>query len=367
MKKILLLVLGGLLLIQPSVQAERVKDMASVAGVRDNQLVGYGIVVGLNGTGDKTNQTKFTIQSIKAMLNQMGVQIPAGTEPKLKNVAAVMITATLPPFAKPGQKIDITASSIGDASSLRGGSLLMSPLKGADGQIYAIAQGNLIVGGFGAEANDGSRITVNHPSVGRITNGATVERMVPSNFADKNFLVLNLNTPDFTTANRMAQAIDEALGGGVASPLDGSSVRVNAPRDSSQRVAFISILENIRFNPGEASARIIINSRTGTIVIGRHVRVTEAAVSHGSLMVTISNKNAVSQPNALSEGETVVVPQSNINVVEEDSRMFLFNPGVSLDDIVRAVNGVGAAPGDLVAILEALKSAGALSAELIVI
>jgi flagellar P-ring protein precursor FlgI len=355
------------LLIGISAQAERVKDVSSIAGVRDNQLVGYGLVVGLDGTGDQTSQTPFTVQSLKSMLQQLGITLPAGVNPQLKNVAAVILHATLPPFAKPGQKIDITVSSMGNAKSLRGGSLIMAPLKGADGNVYAVAQGNLIVGGFGAASTDGSSISVNIPSVGRIPNGATVERIVPNSFANTDSITLNLHRPDFTTATRLAVAIDEAIGAGTAHALDGSSVMVSAPRDAGQRVSFVSIIENISFTPGEASARIIINSRTGTVVIGRNVKVQAAAVSHGSLTVTITNNPLVSQPGPLSAGQTVVVPAQNISVTEEDSRMFLFDPGVSLDDIVRAVNGVGASPGDLVAILQALKVAGALGAELIVI
>ncbi len=356
----------GLLFALP-LQAERIKDVSSVAGVRDNQLVGYGLVVGLDGTGDQTSQTPFTVQSLKSMLQQLGITLPAGVNPQLKNVAAVMLHASLPAFAKPGQKIDVTVSSMGNAKSLRGGSLIMAPLKGADGNVYALAQGNLVVGGFGAATTDGSSISVNIPSVGRIPNGATVERIVPNSFANTDSVILNLHRADFTTASRMVSAIDAAIGSGSARAMDGSSVRVSAPRDAAQRVSFVSILENISFTPGEASARIIINSRTGTVVIGRNVKVQAAAVSHGSLTVTITNNPIVSQPAPLSAGQTVVVPAQSIAVSEEDSRMFLFDPGVSLDDIVRAVNSVGAAPGDLVAILQALKEAGALGAELIVI
>lgn len=348
-------------------QAERIKDLASVAGVRTNQLVGYGLVVGLDGTGDQTSQTPFTTQSLKSMLAQFGITVPPNVNPQLKNVAAVSLHAELPPFAKPGQTIDVTISSIGNAKSLRGGSLLMSPLRGADGNVYAIAQGNLVVGGFGASANDGSRISVNVPSAGRIPNGATVERSVPSAFAASDTLVLNLHSADFTTANRVTQAINAALGAGVAQPVDATSIRVSAPPDAGQRVAFVSMLENLTLEPGEAAARVIVNSRTGTVVIGSHVRVMPAAVSHGSLTVTITERQDVSQPAPLSGGTTQVVPRSDIVVTEEGKRMFLFQPGVSLDEIVRAVNQVGAAPGDLVAILEALRSAGALRAELIII
>jgi flagellar P-ring protein precursor FlgI len=344
--------------------AERIKDLASIAGVRSNQLVGYGLVVGLDGTGDKT---KFTGQSLRNMLRELGVSLPPGIDPKSKNVAAVTVHTDLPPFIKPGQTIDVTVSSLGDSKSLRGGSLIMTPLKGADGQIYAMAQGNLVVGGFGAEASDGSRITVNIPSAGRIPNGATVERTVGNAFNVGDQIVLNLHQPDFTTASRLADSINHTLGKGTARSVDASSISVNAPRDPSQRVPFLSLVENLELNPGEAAAKIVVNSRTGTIVIGQHVRVSPAAVTHGNLSVTISANTDVSQPNALSNGQTVISPNFDINVTAEDSRMFLFNAGVSLEDIVKAVNQVGAAPGDLVAILEALKQAGALHAELIVI
>ena len=356
-----------LLCVTSTVSAERIKDLAKVAGVRDNQLVGYGLVMGLNGTGDQTSQTPFTIQSIRSMLAQMGVVVPANVNPQLKNVAAVMVHANLPPFAKPGATIDITVSSMGNAKSLRGGSLIMTPLKGADGNVYAIAQGNLVVGGFGIESKDGSSITVNVPSVGRIPNGATVEREVATPFAQGDFLTLNLHRQDFTTATRMAQAIDQSLGAQSASAIDASSVRVLAPADPTQRVSFMSIVENIELRPGDAAAKVVVNSRTGTVVIGNKVAVTAAAVTHGSLTVTISNDPIVSQPGPLSGGQTAVVDKQNISVEQKKNRMFLFNPGVSLDEIVQAVNGVGAAPGDLVAILEALKEAGALRAELIVI
>lgn len=365
LRNFILLVLSFLLPL--SVQAERIKDLASVAGVRSNQLIGYGLVVGLDGTGDQTTQTPFTVQSLKSMLAQLGISIPPNVNPQLKNVAAAMVSADLPPFAKPGQTIDITVSSIGNAKSLRGGTLLMTPLKGADGQVYAIAQGNLVVGGFGASAKDGSRITVNVPSVGRIPNGASVERMVNNPFAGGDSLYLNLHGADFTTATRLARAINEVMGPGTAEPADAASVRVNAPRDAGQRVSFVSLLENIEVQPGEAAAKVVVNSRTGTVVIGQNVRVSAAAVAHGSLTVTITEGTAVSQPAPFAGGQTVAAPTSDIQIEEESDRMFLFNPGVTLDEIVRAVNEVGAAPGDLVAILEALKQAGALRAELMVI
>lgn len=365
--KLMAAVLAGVVVGVGPVCAERVKDLASVAGVRENQLVGYGLVVGLDGTGDQTSQTPFTVQSIKSMLAQFGVVIPPSTSLQLKNVAAVTIHGTLPPFAKQGQTIDVTVSSLGNAKSLRGGSLLMAPLRGADGQVYAIAQGNLVVSGFGGSGSDGSSITVNIPSAGRIPNGATVERTVPTPFLDGNHLTLNLHRADFTTAYRLAAAVNRVVGKGTARPEDAASVRVNVPKDPAQRVAFVALLEGIELQPGEAPARVIINSRTGTVVIGSHVRVMPAAVSHGNLTVTISESPNVSQPAPLSGGTTTVTPSSNVQVTQEKNRMFLFDPGVQLNDIVRAVNQVGAAPGDLVAILEALREAGALQAELVVI
>ncbi|RMD79461.1 MAG: flagellar basal body P-ring protein FlgI [Gammaproteobacteria bacterium] len=348
-------------------QAERIKDVASVAGVRPNQLVGYGLVVGLDGTGDRTNQVPFTVQSLDAMLRRFGITIPPGASLQLKNVAAVAVHAELPPFAKPGQTIDVTVSSLGNAKSLRGGTLLLTPLKGVDGRVYAVAQGDLIVGGLGVEGADGSRITVNVPSVGRIPNGALVERPAPNAFAQAESIVFNLHRPDFTTARRMADAINDAIGPGTARALDAVSVQVHAPRDPGQRVAFLSVLENLTLEPGEAPARVIVSSRTGTVVIGSHVRVTAAAVSHGNLTVTITERTRVSQPAPLSRGETAKVPESSIQVDQEKAHMFLFPQGVTLSQIVEAVNRVGAAPGDLVAILEALKKAGALRAELIVL
>jgi flagellar P-ring protein precursor FlgI len=362
------LAFGLLLLVFSAVSnAERIKDLASVAGVRSNQLVGYGLVVGLDGTGDQTSQAPFTTQSLKSMLQQFGITLPAGVNPQTKNIAAVSIHAELPAFSKLGQKIDITVSSIGNAKSLRGGSLLMAPLKGADGNVYAMAQGNLVVSGFGGEGKDGSKITVNVPSVGKIPNGATVERTVPTPFGADEAIVFNLHTADFTTATRMSEAINKTLGEASAQTLDATSVRVKAPLNSTQRVAFVSTLENIYLEPGEASSRVIINSRTGTVVIGKHVRVSSAAVAHGSLTVTISERAIVSQPGPLSSGTTAVVDRSDVEIKEEGKRMFLFEPGVSLQEIVDAVNKVGAAPGDLVAILEALRHAGALRAELIII
>jgi flagellar P-ring protein precursor FlgI len=348
-------------------KGERVKDLADVEGVRSNPLVGYGLVVGLNGTGDQTTQAPFTVQSLEAMLAKLGVTVPTNVNPQLKNVAAVAVHADLPPFVKQGQMIDVTVSSIGNAVSLRGGALLMTPLKGVDGQVYAIAQGNVIVGGLGVSAKDGSRISVNVPSAGRLPNGASVERTVPNAFDQGGDLVLNLHTPDFTTAARMAESINSVLGSPLAHPADAVSVHVKAPEDAAQRVGFMASLENIEVSPGDAPARVIVNSRTGTVVISSHVQVMPAAVAHGNLSVTISEKPQVSQPNAFSQGTTQVVPQSQIEINEGSGHMFVFQAGVDLDAIVRAVNQVGAAPGDLVAILEALRAAGALRAELIVI
>ena len=350
------------------VAAERVKDLAGVAGVRSNQLIGFGLVVGLDSTGDQTSQAPFTVQALKNMLIQLGITIPAGVDPQLRNVAAVSVHADLPAFSKPGQRIDVTVSSIGNAGSLRGGSLLITPLKGIDGQVYAIAQGNLVVGGLDVGGLDGSKITVNVPSVGRIPNGATVERDVPNDFASSPKLTLNLHTADFTTAARLADRINTAVGPGTASAIDAMSVEVLAPAEPSQRIAYLSMIENLDVERGEAAARVIVNSRTGTIVIGSHVEVSPAAVSHGSLVVTIKEQLEVSQPEAFSSrGRTEVTSDTLIGVDQEGSRMFLFEPGVSLAEIVQAVNEVGAAPGDLVAILEALKQAGSLHAELMII
>ena len=350
------------------VHAERIKDIATIGGVRSNQLVGYGLVVGLDGTGDQTSQAPFTIQSITNMLAKFGITIPANTNPQLKNVAAVTVTADLPPFSKTGQLIDVTVATIGNASSLRGGDLLMTPLRGVDGQVYAFAQGSVLVSGFGISGKDGSRISLNVPSSGRVPGGASVEREVPVKFAADPHLTLNLNTPDFTTAARVAAGINKTLGEGTAEAVDAVSIRVVAPTDANQRIAYLATLEALQIEPGDAPARVIVNSRTGTVVISSHVQVQAAAVAHGSLSVTITERSDVSQPNAFSQGGTTqVTPRSTVDVQQADARLFKFQAGVNLDEIVRAVNQVGAAPGDLVAILEALKQAGALRAELVVI
>jgi len=353
-----------LLLLSVTASAERLKDIISVSGVRSNQLVGYGLVVGLDGTGDKTS---FTSQTFRNLLNNFGVAIPPNVDPKSKNIAAVAIHADLPAFAKPGQNIDVTVSALGDAKSLRGGSLLMSPLKGADGQVYVMAQGNLVVSGFGIEGNDGSRLSLNVPSVGRIPNGGTVERAVPNAFNQGDSLVINLNNPDFTTARRVSEQINAMLGPHMAAAMDASSIRVRAPRDPARRVAFLSILENLEVQPAQEAARVVINSRTGTIIIGQNVRVSPVAITHGGLTVSITEDLDVDQPDPLSQGQTVITPRTGIQVDEDSGHMFEFQPGTSLQDLVEAVNQVGAAPGDLMAILEALKQAGALKAELVVI
>jgi flagellar P-ring protein precursor FlgI len=362
--------LAGLVMVGSAApaRAERIKDISMVAGVRTNQLVGYGLVVGLNGTGDQTTMAPFTLQSVENLLQRFGVTVPPNTNPMINNVAAVTVTAELPPFSKPGQTIDVTVASIGDAQSLRGGNLLMTTLRGADGEVYAMAQGNVLISGFGVMGKDGSKMSLNVPSSGRIPNGATVEREVPVHFAGDAHVVLNLNVPDFTTASRVATGINNVLGAGTAEALDAVSVRVKAPQSADQRTAFIAMLEDIQVDPGEAPARVIINSRTGTVVISSQVRVTAAAVAHGSLSVTITERQDVSQPNPFSQnGQTVTTPRSTIDVKQSDGHMFVFQAGVNLDEIVRAVNEVGAAPSDLVAILEALRQAGALRAQLIVI
>jgi flagellar P-ring protein precursor FlgI len=368
-KKVIDFALAGsfALLFSVASYAERIKDITTIDGIRSNPLVGYGLVVGLDGSGDNTSSAPFTRESFLNMIKQFGIAIPDGARLSLKNVAAVAVHAELPAFAKPGQRLDITVSSIADAKSLRGGTLLMTPLKGVDGNIYALAQGNLVVGGLGVDGADGSRLTVNIPSVGRIPDGASVERSVPTSFASGQPIIFNLHRSDFTSAKRVADSINDLLGPDVARAIDAMSVQVNGPQNPAQRVDFISLLENLEVKPGEASARVVINSRTGTIVVGNHVRVSPVAVTHGSLTVTVSETIDVSQPNALADGTTAVVPNTNLTAEQAINPMFKFSPGPTLNDLVRAVNDVGAAPGDLMAILEALKEAGALKAELVVI
>ena len=354
------------LFLSGNVFAERIKDVASVAGIRSNQLVGYGLVVGLDGSGDSS--ASFTDDSMRNMLEQLGITLPPGANLPIKNVAAVSLSAELPAFAKPGQKIDVNISSIGNSKSLRGGTLLMAPLKGADGQIYAMAQGNLVVIGLSAGAPDASSVTINVPTGGRIPNGATVEREVQTSFVNgADSITLNLYRADFTTAHRLAETINDTMGLGTAQAVDASSVRVSAPRNLSQKVSYLSMLENLTFYPGKAPARIVVNARTGTVVIGQNVVVQPAVVSHGTLIVTITNDTYISQPPAFSNGQTVAVPQFGVDVDIKNKNAFVFNLGVTLDEVVRAVNNIGATPAELVAILEALKAAGSLNAELIII
>jgi flagellar P-ring protein FlgI len=348
------------------IRTERVKDLARFQGVRSNSLVGYGLVVGLPGTGD--DNLAFTVQSMRSAASALGVQLPPGVNPALKNAAAVMITAELPPFAKPGQRIDVTISALGKAKSLRGGTLLLAPLKGADGETYALAQGNLSVGGFGAEGADGSKIVVNTPTSGRIPGGAWVERVVASPFAASDRILLDLVAPSFSTAQAMADGINRALGRPVARALDAVSVEVEAPGTAMDRVALAARIESLEVQPSAPPARVVVNARTGTVVIGGDVRVLPAAISHGNLTLSISEEYRVSQPAPFARrGDTVVTPNSSVEAGEEQVRMALFAPGARLADIVDAVNALGAAPGDLVAILEALKEAGALRAELVII
>jgi flagellar P-ring protein precursor FlgI len=360
----LLLALLALVAATPAA-ADRVKDLGGFQGIRSNQLTGYGVVVGLPGTGD--DNLEYTVQSLKAVASRFGLQLPPQANPGMKNAAVVMITADLPPFAKPGQKLDITVASMGKAKSLRGGSLILTPLLGADGQIYAMAQGNLAVGGLGAEGADGSKIVVNIPSSGRIPEGATVERAVSTGFDTAPALTFNLQRADFTTAQNVAAAINKRLGGGVAQAVDAVSVSVRAPQGADVRATLMSEIENLDVVAAEPPAKVIVNARTGTVVINSAVRVGPAAVTHGKLTVRIDEKPQVSQPAPLSQGQTAVVPNSAVAVDEERRPMFLLNPGPKLADIVKAVNAIGASPADLVAILEALKEAGALKAELIVL
>ncbi|MBL0641584.1 flagellar basal body P-ring protein FlgI [Aeromonas veronii] len=365
MKSLRLVTLFCCLLPLGVANAARIKDISSVEGVRNNQLIGYGLVVGLPGTGEKNNA--FTEQTFRTMLNNFGIKVPDNIKPKIKDVAPVAIHADLPPFSKPGQTIDVTVSAIGEAKSLRGGTLLQSFLKGLDGRVYAVAQGSLVVGGLGAEGADGSKVVVNTPTVGRIANGATVEREVPNSFSQGDTITFNLNRPDFTTARRLADVVNDLVGPNTAQALDATSVKVYAPRDPGQRVSYLATIENLEVDPANEAAKIIVNSRTGTIVIGSQVKLKPAAISHGGLTVTIAENQQVSQPNPLSGGETVVTNNSTINVQQEPGRMFKFDTGATLDDLVRAVNQVGVAPGDLMAILEALQQAGAIEGQLVIL
>ncbi len=347
--------------------AARIKEVASVQGVRSNALVGYGLVVGLDGTGDQTTSSPYTAQSLNAMLQQMGVTVPAGTAMQPKNVAAVMVTAQLPPFAQPGQAIDVNVSSLGNAKSLRGGTLIATPLKGADGQIYAMAQGNLIVGGAGAAAG-GSKVQINHLSAGRVPQGATVERSVPTPLNQGEVLQLDLNSSDFNTARQVARAINKSMGEGLATPVDGRVVRVRMPADPGARVAFLADIENLDIDLAPPAAKVVINARTGSVVMNQAVTLNACAVAHGNLSVTISSTPQVSQPNALSSGgQTVVGEKADITIAQQAGSLVQMPAGTRLADVVKALNALGATPQDLLAILQAMKSAGALNAELEVI
>ncbi|WP_255422834.1 flagellar basal body P-ring protein FlgI [Undibacterium sp. FT79W] len=347
-------------------RAERLKDLAGIQGVRQNQLLGYGLVVGLDGSGDQTTQTPFTVQSIVSMLQQMGVTLPVGTSLQLKNVAAVMVTTSLPPFAQPGQALDVTVSSMGNAKSLRGGTLLMTPLKGADNQIYAMAQGNVLVGGVGASAN-GSKAQVNHLSVGRISSGATVERAVPSSVGQGNTIQLELNTSDFSTASRVVDAINRRFGPETAAALDGRAIQVKAPVGADQRVSFLGALESLDVTPAQTVAKVILNARTGSIVMNQAVTLDSCAVAHGNLSVVINTDNAISQPNALAGGQTAATANSGISITKDAGQLMMLKAGTSLADVVKALNAIGATPQDLLAILQAIKASGALRAELEII
>lgn len=375
-----LLIAALLLGLLPAAWADRVKDLASVAAGRSNQLVGYGIVVGLANTGDGAD-VQFTVQSIKAMLNRMGVTLEGpisdfvaaveGGKLDVKNAAAVMVTAELPGFAKPGQRIDVNVSAMGKAGSLRGGNLILTSMRGVDGQVYALAQGALtatgVATGGGGGAGAGSSVSIGVATSARIPSGAIVERSVESPFETSDYVVMNTREADFTTATAIVNAINKQFGESTARAIDGMSIAVRAPADLSQRVAFMSMVENLEVQPGEPAARVVVNARTGTVVISRNVRVSAAAVAHGTISVAISATNEVSQPNPLSQGQTTPVQNAQVTVAEAKNPMFLFQPGVDLRQIVDAVNQVGATPSALIAILEALKTSGSLRAELVVI
>lgn len=360
----LLLLVAALAFAAPA-HADRIKDLGTFQGVRANQLTGYGIVVGLAGTGD--DNLAYATQGMTGVASRFGLTLPPGVNPSLRNAAAVMITAELPPFANPGQRIDITVSALGRARSLRGGTLIMTPLRGADDQIYAMAQGNLVVGGLGVSAQDGSQVTVNVPSAGRIPSGATVERSVDTGFATAPQLRFNLFDADLTTAGRVAEAINREIGQQIASAVNGGSIAIDAPEGAEARTALMGRIENILVDPGDAPARVIVNSRTGTVVINGAVRISPAAVSHGRLTVSVEENPQVIQPEPFSRGQTAVQQDSAIRVEEERARMFDMGAGANLSEIVRAVNAIGATASDLVAILEALKQAGALRAELVIL
>ena len=360
------LLLASSLAVAASDVGQRIKDMATLQGVRQNQLVGYGLIVGLDGTGDQPTQAPFTPASMQAMLDRLGIQLPPGTTIQPKNVAAVSLTANLPPFAKPGQAIDVTVASLGTAKSLRGGTLILSPLRGVDGQIYAMAQGNVLVGGAGASAG-GSSSQVNHLNAGRIPAGATVERAVPTPLGQGDFINYELTQSDFTTANRMVDVINRAIGADTARALDARLIQVRAPRDSNERVQFISKVENLAVTAAENSPKVLINARTGSVVMNQSVALDSCAIAHGNLSVTINANNSVSQPNALSQGQSAEVQNADVSVKADEGQLVQLNKGAKLADVVKALNSIGATPQDLLSILQAMKAAGALKAELEVI
>ncbi len=363
---LLIFVLLGVLTTS-SAHAQRIKDLADLQGVRGNQLIGYGVVVGLDGTGDQTSQTPFTTQSIVNMLMQSGLNMAQiGNNLRLKNVAAVVVTTSIPPFGQIGQTVDVTVSSIGNAGSLRGGTLLMTPLKGADGQIYAIAQGNLVIAGAGASAG-GSRVQVNQLNAGRISDGATIERTVPTSLGDEGLISVELNDADFTTARRVTEAINDHFGSETAAAQDARVINVRVPRNRNQRVAFLGEIENLEVTPGQMAAKVILNARTGSVVMNRVVKLDACAVSHGDLTLVITSNPVISQPGAFSSGNTVVTRQTDIGVTSEPGRVVKLDGGPTLSDVVEALNSIGATPQDLLAILQALKAAGALHADLEVI
>ena len=363
---VLLIALAAGLCQTAGAQSIRVKEIASVQGVRSNQLTGYGLVVGLDGTGDQTTQMPYTTQSMANYLQQFGLTLPAGVNPQMKNVAAVLVTAQLPAFAQPGQAIDVTVSSMGNAKSLRGGTLIATPLRGADGEIYALAQGNLLVGGAGAAAG-GSTVQINHLSAGRIPAGAQVERTVATPFALGDTIDLGLQSNDFQTASRVTDAINRTLGAGTASAVDGRVVRLRAPADPNARVAFLARVEDVHLEATVPSAKVVINSRTGSVVMNQAVTIGACAVAHGNLSVSISATPVISQPNALSRGETVVAEKASIQISQDKGALVQLNTAPKLADVVKALNALGATPQDLLAILQAIKASGALNAELEVI